>query len=175
VGQLHRDLFGERGIERRAFEHVMGGLARAGLVRIRADEFVKDGATIVFQRVHLEPAGRDAARASGALRVVSVPGSGPATGRRRTKGKGRERPRRNGASSSRASPPLVEALRAWRAREAGRRRVPAFRILTDRTLVGIADARPKDEDELLDVSGIGPALLARYGAALLSIVAREGR
>ena len=52
-----------------------------------------------------------------------------------------------------------------------KRGVPAFRILTNQTLYGIAVARPKDEGELLDVSGIGPALLEKYGRALLSIIA----
>jgi DNA topoisomerase III len=73
---------------------------------------------------------------------------------------------------SQDAPPLEAALRAWRTTEAKKRRVPAFRILTDRTLIGIVHARPKDESELLDVSGIGPALLQKYGRALLSIVAR---
>ena len=67
---------------------------------------------------------------------------------------------------------LETALRAWRTKEAKKRGVPAFRILTNQTLLGIAVARPKDESELLDVSGIGPALLEKYGRALLSIVAR---
>jgi DNA helicase-2/ATP-dependent DNA helicase PcrA len=51
--------------------------------------------------------------------------------------------------------------------------VPAFRILTDRTLLGIARARPADETELLHVAGIGPGLLAKYGRALLAIVAQS--
>lgn len=67
---------------------------------------------------------------------------------------------------------LETALRAWRTKEAKKRGVPAFRILTNQTLLGIAVARPKDENELLDVSGIGPALLEKYGRALLSIVTR---
>jgi DNA topoisomerase-3 len=73
--------------------------------------------------------------------------------------------------SSPDAPPLEAALRAWRTTEAKKRRVPAFRILTDRTLIGIVHAHPKDESERLDVSGIGPALLGKYGRALLSIVA----
>jgi superfamily II DNA helicase RecQ len=47
--------------------------------------------------------------------------------------------------------------------------------MTDRTLIGIVHARPKDESELLDVSGIGPLLLEKYGRMLLSIVARPAR
>ena len=41
--------------------------------------------------------------------------------------------------------------------------------------IGIVQARPKDESELLDVAGIGPAVLQKYGRALLSIVARPER
>ena len=67
---------------------------------------------------------------------------------------------------------LFEALRAWRLGEAQRVGIPAFRILHDRTLLGVATDAPRDEDALLRVAGIGPGLARRYGAALLGIVAR---
>jgi superfamily II DNA helicase RecQ len=51
--------------------------------------------------------------------------------------------------------------------------VPAFRILTDRTLVGIAEARPESEAQLLAISGMGMALVAKYGKVLLALVARS--
>ena len=53
--------------------------------------------------------------------------------------------------------------------EARRARVPAFRVLHDRTLVAIAAARPAAEAELLGVPGFGPALLKRYGERILSL------
>ena len=59
VGQLHRDLFGEGPFDRRALEGVLASLARAGDVTIAQDEFVKDGATITFQRVHLAGGARE--------------------------------------------------------------------------------------------------------------------
>jgi hypothetical protein len=34
-------------------------------------------------------------------------------------------------------------------------------------------ARPADENELLDVTGIGPTLLDKYGRELLAIVAQS--
>ncbi len=68
VGQLHRDVL-EGVIDRRALDHVLGALARAGEVRISADEFVKDGETIAFQRVHLARNGD----APAPLRMVVVP------------------------------------------------------------------------------------------------------
>jgi DNA helicase II / ATP-dependent DNA helicase PcrA len=48
--------------------------------------------------------------------------------------------------------------------------VPAFRILTDRALTALASARPRDEVELLNVSGIGPTIVAKYGRELLGIL-----
>ena len=99
----------------------------------------------------------------------------------RARGAPREVPAPRGRASSARStatapPPSVEAaLRAWRSSEAARRGVPAFRILSDRTLLGITRALPSDDAELLDVSGIGPSLLAKYGRALLAIVASERR
>ncbi|HSO24965.1 MAG TPA: HRDC domain-containing protein, partial [Chondromyces sp.] len=53
------------------------------------------------------------------------------------------------------------------------RRVPAFRILSDRTLVAICRARPADEEELLEVAGIGPAILSKYGSKVLAVVNAE--
>jgi DNA topoisomerase-3 len=49
AGQLHRDVAGVIP-ERRDFERLLGGLARAGFVKLHADTFEKDGRTITFQR-----------------------------------------------------------------------------------------------------------------------------
>ncbi|MBX3208756.1 MAG: DNA topoisomerase 3 [Labilithrix sp.] len=180
VGQLHRDLFGDGDLDRRTLEHILGALARAGAVSIVGDEFEKDGATIPFQRVWL-------GRREGALPLRILVTPPPSKKGRRSKARGAKR----GAASSRtktprakrsASPagapestgsPLEAALRAWRSTEAKKRRVPAFRILTDRTLLGIAETRPESEAQLLAVSGMGMALLAKYGKVLLAIVSRS--
>jgi len=66
VGQIHRDVFGEGGLDRRTLEHVLGSMARSGHVKIVADEFVKDGVPIAFQRVWL-------ANGRGPMRMVSMP------------------------------------------------------------------------------------------------------
>lgn len=174
VGQLHRDVFESR-IERRVLDHVLGGLARAHEVNIVADEFVKDGETIAFQRVHLGRGGREGASATLRMAVLAAPSTKTRSAARREKpAKNRRRSSRAGTSSAHpdAIPALESALRAWRSQEAKKHRVPAFRILTDRTLLGIANARPNTTDQLLEVAGIGPALVKKYGAVLLSIVAR---
>src|SRR6218665_1732269 len=85
-----------------------------------------------------------------------------------------DRSRRSGATLGvgTAPPQLVEALKAWRLTEARRRRVPAFRILTDRVVGAIATARPRDGAALQRIHGVGPTLTARYGETLLTIVSR---
>ncbi|MCA9511861.1 MAG: HRDC domain-containing protein, partial [Myxococcales bacterium] len=68
---------------------------------------------------------------------------------------------------------VVEALREWRLAEAKARRIPAFRIFPNSVLLALAEARPSDEDELLAVKGVGPALARKYAARLLSILKRS--
>jgi len=65
---------------------------------------------------------------------------------------------------------LVEALRGWRLEEARRQQVPAFRILSNLTLLDVAAKKPRDGVELLEVGGIGPSRLEKYGARILRIV-----
>jgi ATP-dependent DNA helicase RecQ len=48
--------------------------------------------------------------------------------------------------------------------------VPAFCVLSNRTLEAIAAARPRSEDELLDVHGVGPKVVERFGSAILSLI-----
>ena len=68
---------------------------------------------------------------------------------------------------------LFQALRGCRqklAREAG---VPAYVVAHDRSLRELARLRPGDRSGLADVHGFGPAKIARYGDALLEVVAQS--
>ncbi len=65
---------------------------------------------------------------------------------------------------------LVERLKAWRLDEAGRQSVPAFVVMSDATLEGIATALPSSRAELLRVSGIGARKADAYGETLLALV-----
>jgi DNA topoisomerase-3 len=71
--------------------------------------------------------------------------------------------------SSGPSAALVATLRAWRLQEAKKKRVPAFRVLTNRALVAIAEARPENASALRAVQGVGPKLLQSYAAQLLGL------
>jgi DNA topoisomerase-3 len=66
----------------------------------------------------------------------------------------------------------VATLRAWRLSEAKKKRVPAFRILTNRALVALAEARPQNAEALRNVSGIGPKVLQTYSVQLVQLCAR---
>jgi ATP-dependent DNA helicase RecQ len=68
-------------------------------------------------------------------------------------------------------PDLVATLKDWRRKEAAHRSVPAYVVLTDKTVVALASLRPATLEALAEVSGIGPAKLAAYGKALLAMLA----
>ncbi|WP_437941861.1 DNA topoisomerase 3 [Sorangium sp. So ce341] len=58
TGRLYREAFAGGSLERRDFEHLLGGLVRAGLVEVREDSFEKAGELITYQRASLTPRGR---------------------------------------------------------------------------------------------------------------------
>jgi ATP-dependent DNA helicase RecQ len=68
---------------------------------------------------------------------------------------------------------LISVLRNWRSGMARKQGVPAYVVLHDATLEGIASTRPQTHDQLRAVTGIGDKKLGRYGDALLSLVRSE--
>ena len=75
------------------------------------------------------------------------------------------------AAAARAGDPaLVGALRAWRSEVARRRSVPAYVVLHDSTIDGIAAARPATLTELRGIPGIGDKKLEHYGDELIALV-----
>jgi DNA topoisomerase III len=172
VGQLFRALGGEMGdVERKQLDRWLGGLVRAGLVRLAAESWEKEGRTIHFQRAYLTREGlREGPEGAARVQLAEAMRKAGSKKRERT-----PRPLRATAQAvdSGAAPALVEALRSWRLAEAKRRKVPAFHILTDRTLLAVASHRPEDEPSLLAVPGIGPTLAKKIGPDLLRIVSEH--
>jgi len=188
VGQLHRELFPRgdadpRYLDRRSLEHLLSGLVRSGDVRLDDDSFVKDGVEVHFQRVRrLASRARLAdggftiaaeARTARRTKRAAKASAGKPQAPRRTRRASDAKRERGGSGLPSSAKALFEALREWRLAEAKRAGIPAFRILNDRTLLGVATDTPGDEGALLRVAGIGPGLARRYGAALLGIVARH--
>lgn len=69
--------------------------------------------------------------------------------------------------------PLYDALVTWRRELARAAAVPAYVILDNKALHGVATTRPRSTDALLALPGIGPVKLERYGAALLEVVSQH--
>ncbi|WP_022720826.1 DNA helicase RecQ [Rhodopseudomonas sp. B29] len=66
--------------------------------------------------------------------------------------------------------PLFAALKAWRAETAKSRGVPAYVVLHDATLDGIAMTKPRSLDQLRGIPGIGDKKLEHYGRELLAVI-----
>jgi DNA helicase-2/ATP-dependent DNA helicase PcrA len=67
---------------------------------------------------------------------------------------------------------LVVRLKQWRRETAAASSVPAFVVMSDKTLLAIAAARPETERQLIMIPGIGPAKLEAYGDDILAICTR---
>jgi ATP-dependent DNA helicase RecQ len=70
--------------------------------------------------------------------------------------------------------PIFERLRAHRAEVAKQRGVPAYVVALDRTLVEMAQVRPKTTDQLLMLHGMGPARAEQYGDGFLRVLQQPG-
>jgi DNA topoisomerase-3 len=94
----------------------------------------------------------------------------------RSASRGRRAPRAPAVALPSVGPhaDLVAALRAWRLQQAQRERVPAFRVLTNRALVAIAEARPGTTASLRAVTGVRSKVLQAYGSQIVELCAGGG-
>jgi ATP-dependent DNA helicase RecQ len=70
--------------------------------------------------------------------------------------------------------PLLSALKAKRRALAEAARVPAYVIFPDRTLIEMAETKPRDLDGMARINGIGAKKLESYGAAFLAVITGAG-
>lgn len=71
-------------------------------------------------------------------------------------------------------PELYRRLTAWRAQQAKTEGLPAYCILQQRALLGVANLLPRTSAQLLAVPYLGARVVEKYGAALLELVAAHG-
>ena len=69
---------------------------------------------------------------------------------------------------------LFQRLRDIRKELADRQKVPAYIVFSDKVLVEMATRRPSNDHELLDVPGVGPAKLEKYGPTFLEALQAGG-
>lgn len=65
---------------------------------------------------------------------------------------------------------LYENLREARQKMAKARRVPAYVIFHDKTLIELARIRPKSLEEMLKINGVGESKLKKFGQTLLDVI-----
>jgi len=78
------------------------------------------------------------------------------------------------AGNGAGDPALHAALKAWRSEIARSRGVPAYVVLHDSTIDGIAATRPATLSELRGIAGIGDKKLEHYGDELIALVRSAG-
>lgn len=71
--------------------------------------------------------------------------------------------------------PLLSALKAQRRALAEENRVPAYVVFNDKTLIEMAETRPRTLDALGRISGVGAKKLERYGAIFLAVITGEAQ
>ena len=74
------------------------------------------------------------------------------------------------AGTEPGNPALLGVLRAWRSQTARQRGVPAYVVLHDSTIDGIATSRPTTLTQLRGIPGIGDKKLEHYGDELIALV-----
>jgi DNA topoisomerase-3 len=184
LGKLHTELCSTNGLDRDAFEELMGAMARSGLIRLVDSVFEKDGKTIPFRKASLT---RDAEYVNeGAPLELSIRETAVATERKGRRKKAvapaKKAPKKKIARESLSRPAgKVEAppehaakaeamLKEWRRGQAKKLSVPAFRIMSNRTLSAIAENQPRSAAELLAIPGIWIKLMEKYGAQIYRIL-----
>jgi len=82
-----------------------------------------------------------------------------------------KRAKRVPAELADADQELFEGLRTLRKELADQQGVPAYIVFNDKVLVEMASRRPRNDSEMLDVPGVGPAKLEKYGEPFLDLLA----
>lgn len=175
ISEANKEQSPSQSIERNDFENLLQSLARNRWIKIFQDSFEKDGQTISYRKVSLEELGRKASsHGPSLLQVSSLSPTKKKTKLRKKTAKGKSK------SSTLATTPtttntLVENIKLWRLNKARKKKIPAFRILSDRTLHSLCEDLPYDESSLLEVSGMGPKLVQLYGKELLQLIQESQR
>ena len=81
-----------------------------------------------------------------------------------------EKTRRRGKAGEGTRSALFDELRILRKQIADAASVPPFVVFSDATLLEMANARPRNEQELLSITGVGQHKLNKYGAPFLAAI-----
>ena len=160
--------------DRKTFDRLLDGLARAGLVTLTSDSWVNPlGREVTYKRVNLTEEGRTLSTQD-SLGVLLPQDADEATPPKR-----KLRPERSSANGLPAPPwtgaqaELEARLREWRKAEAAQAGKPAFFVFSDAILRALVQSAPRTIPQLLTIHGIGPNKADRYGAAICALCRGE--
>jgi superfamily II DNA helicase RecQ len=175
AGTLQRNLDLVGRLSRNDFDGLLDAMTRAGLIEIEEAEYEKDGEVKRYRKVRLTTAGLER-RAIASIDLLlsdgvveEFGGRGPAPARTKKPKSVAKAPSDEQVSLSAKGEALAARLKEWRAAEAMRLGVPAYLVLPDRTLAAVARTRPANPRQLLEISGMGPAKVERFGAKILEL------
>ena len=192
AGTLQRSIDPSGRLRRDEFYALLDAMTRAGLIAVEDAEYEKDGEVKRYRKVRLTPQGLEL-RPTTPVEILLSDGLVEEFANRSTARAGKPksasaRPApKNGSGSSgvyapasrkESAPPVrltaegervAAKLKEWRTAEAKRLRIPAYLLLNDRTIASLAQARPKNPNQLLQVDGIGPAKAEKFGDTLLGL------
>ena len=171
TGKLFTDLAVTK--DRKAFDALLDGLARAGYLTLAVDTFTNaEGRQISYKKAMLTHEGRFPDDGDLPVSLRSEPDE--MSGGRSTKT--RKRSSVKDALETELSveqKTLDDRLRAWRKFEAAKTGKPAFIVFGDKTLRALAIAAPATLSAMATVAGVGPEKLERYGADVLAVLRGE--
>ena len=150
-----------------AIRSLLDALAAEGCVAITAD---------AYRTMSITPAGVQVARRQVAFTMTWPSGCPQKAASSESTSNAGERTRVADATaavcSSHDAAARLERLRNWRTEEARKLGVPAYRVLTNRTLEELATQAPQALAELEAIHGLGPVLRGRYGEAVIQLLNR---
>ncbi len=183
AGTLQRSLDPAGRITRDEFDRILGAMTRARLIAIEGAEYEKDGEIRRYRKVRLTNDGL-ATRSGSRVELLISDGiaeefAGPVNRKPPRKSRRTAESQQSVAAGSGTAggiqalsaddEVLAGRLKQWRSSEAKRLRVPPYCVLHDRTLTAVALARPSNPRQLLDIDGIGPAKVEKFGSAILEL------
>ncbi|MGP8270455.1 MAG: RecQ family ATP-dependent DNA helicase [Terracidiphilus sp.] len=180
AGTLQRSLDPARRMNRSEFDGLLDAMVRAGLIEIEDAKYEKDGEVRRYRRVRLTEPGLELRAMTPVELLISDGLVEEFATRVAASVKKKKAKSAAGKTAGALAEPtklsaegeaLVARLKEWRSAEARRLRVPAYVVLHDRTLTALAGMRPENQKQMLEIDGIGPAKVEKFGEAILAICA----
>ncbi len=184
TGTLYKRIVPSGNPDRTFFEHLMSSLGRIGLIRFEDDQWQgDDGRVVNFRRAHITNFGISLENPqAGDISIEERPdkpaGAAPkrrAILKKKSAAAAPSPDTTDGEDDLQATPPdkaLMASLKAWRLDIARGHGIPAFRILTDKSMRQIAIEKPTTIEALGRISGIGRHFLDEWGDAILKLINR---